>query len=234
MASVRDGVWSGSATAWQYSNLTANEIIARGGPRAVSASGFPETTRSAGAGSTTRVEFRLAVPTLLHLENHAEILDPPDYEVLGDIFDSGDVSFSLSGPNLAIILPPTSGTEMELPTNLLTVIDETRWLEAGDYLLDVWAVHQLRGDTSLFDVYYDVRLTAQKYIRFLNLAASRLDFCLCALPVGSAVATRWPTLGSSPGQAVRQSNCRSHHPLCSRGLGNWGSISIARRRSNSA
>ena len=159
MASVREGVWSGRATAWQHSNLTPTEIIARGGPRDVLAEGFDTSTRSAAAASTTRVTFRLDAPAFLHL--HAEILDPPSYDFQGDLLASGDVSFSLTGPNLEVVRAPRSGIVVlpEIPPIMTETIDETHAVGPGDYLLNVSATYGFR-DSTYVDVYYDVQLSA--------------------------------------------------------------------------
>jgi hypothetical protein len=159
-ASVQGGARTARATAWQYSNLTASEIIARGGPRDVLAEGADTNTRSAGAGSETRVLFRLDAPAFLQL--HAEILDPPTYDNQGSLWASGDVSFSLTGPGLEIVRPPHSGVEFPpgIPAPMPEIFDQTHAVGPGDYLLDVSATYNFIRDLTYAEVYYDVRLVA--------------------------------------------------------------------------
>ena len=75
-----------------------------------------------------------------------------------ELLESGDVSFSLTGPNLSIIVPPTTGTVFDnIPPPMPNVIDEVHLVGTGDYLLDVFAEYGGRGAWT--DVYYDVRIT---------------------------------------------------------------------------
>jgi hypothetical protein len=147
------------ATAWQRSTLSANEIVAAGGPQNVFSCCFG-VNHSASAGSTTRVVFRLDTPTFLNV--HAEILDLDDYRPLATLYTSGNVDFSLTGPNLAIVHEAKTGLFVgePLPAVVPIVIDETHLVEPGVYELDVIADYVFAGDRTLSAGYYDVRLSA--------------------------------------------------------------------------
>ena len=127
------------------------------GPREVGQYSESPQVNSAIAQRVTQILFRIDSPIFLQI--HTEILDPPTYIVPGDIFESGSVMLSLTGPNLAIIHLPTTELINGRPDTVLpTIMDELRVVEPGDYVLNVDAAYAGRG--AWRDVFYDVRLTA--------------------------------------------------------------------------
>jgi hypothetical protein len=160
MVSLHESGADADAAAWQQSNLSSKQILARGGPREVAACCQFAVDISAGGSSTTRVTFRFDSPMFLNI--HAEILDLDDYRPLATLYTSGNVDFSLTGPNLAIVHEAKTGMIVgePLPAVVPIVIEQTWLVDAGIYELDVLADYAFRGDRTLAAGYYDVRLTA--------------------------------------------------------------------------
>jgi hypothetical protein len=175
-----NGGLSAHATAWQQSTLSVTQIAARGGPRDVGAccgGGFADHNGS--ATSTTHVTFRIDSPTLVHV--FAEVLDPPNYQLAGNQFVSGNVSLSIMGPSLSISHLPNSGTVFDGPLSAIPyVFDETRWLQPGEYIVDAMAIYGSGGDvTTYVNVYYDIQLTAMPIPEPIPLVLAL--FCMCVM-----------------------------------------------------
>jgi hypothetical protein len=158
-AHLAESNWLANGTAWQRSALSPMRILSSGGPQDVDVCCNPGIfLSSAEASSATRIVFRVDVPTQVRLL--AEIFDPPDYFANFDYYRSGDVSFSLTGPNLTILQGPNNelidNGSVQLPPP--TIIDQTRWLELGTYELNVSAEYGSTIDPSFADAYYDIDL----------------------------------------------------------------------------
>jgi hypothetical protein len=144
------------ASAWQESTLSAMQIVARGGPRDVGAFLHDPVNNFAFSRAETRVTFRLDAPSYVHI--FAELVDAPNFYHGGEFWTSGDVSFSLTGPNFSLVQPANNNVLFEHPSDIETVFDITPQLGPGEYLLDLSSTHGSGGDAPFLDGSYDVRL----------------------------------------------------------------------------
>jgi hypothetical protein len=155
-ADVRREGMEAHATAWQESDLSAMQLLVRGGPRDVGAFLHDPANNFAFSRSEAQVTFRLEAPSYVHI--FAELVDAPNFYDGGELWTSGDVSFSLTGPNFSLIQPPNNDVVFERPADIDTLIDVTPRVEPGDYILDLSATHASGGDARFVDGYYDVQL----------------------------------------------------------------------------
>jgi hypothetical protein len=154
----RDGM-EAHASAWQESNLSAMQIVARGGPRDVGAFLHDPANNFSHSRSDAQIAFRLDSPTYVHI--FGEIFDPPSFYFSGALYRHGDISLSITGPQLSVIHAPNGfvSDPESIDVGMPAIIDETTWLPAGDYQLDISGVDGSGGDTTLANAYFDLRLT---------------------------------------------------------------------------
>lgn len=170
--SVAPGCGAAAVTAWQDATISPNEIRVTGGVRdAETSGGLPRFFGQ----STATVRFSL--DRQHHLRVLADVTQPPEQHnpnfvtFVDYIIFSGDVSYSLVGPNASLrVAPPRVSVETESRVPVAFVPerrDDMLILEAGTYTLTAGARQFSQHGFSINpnldtyrDVAYDVQVTA--------------------------------------------------------------------------